>query len=164
MAWAAWSQVVPALGTPGRAEWLPARRALGRPLAPRFFASQHRPKRVPELEWGQLNPPPPRRDPGQLTSLPKPQLPHLQNESRRHTLLSLSPWAPPSPPLSCPPSPPPQLAELAGVPSLRGLVEAWSAQCGPAEGLWEGVGACGLEGRSCGGPQRGGRRRGARGA
>lgn len=100
-------------------------------------------------------------DPGQLTSLPEPQLPHLQNEGGRHALLRLSPWAPPFPPLSCPLQPPLLLAEPAGggegVPSLQGLARTGRLSLGAVGG---GGPVCLRAGAARRPPQRGNRRRG----
>lgn len=155
-AWAAQGQVLPTLGALGgpatQEDTWESTWALCVSAPP--LACSRTGVRAPGVE----NPPPTMLcDPGQLTSLPEPQLPHLQNEGGRHALLRLSPWAPPFPPLSCPLQPPLLLGGGGGTVSPRpGLHRAAQPRgCGRR-------GACVFEGRSCPAapPRPGNRRRG----
>lgn len=88
------SRVLPPRAVSGRGAWQIGGHSdspLGHLCLLNGGEAQHTPKRVLELGWGlvPITPTPPLCDPGQLTSLSEPQLPHLQNETGRHTLLSL---------------------------------------------------------------------------
>lgn len=154
-AWAAQGQVLPTLGALGgpatQEDTWESTWALCVSAPP--LACSRTGVRAPGVE----NPPPTMLcDPGQLTSLPEPQLPHLQNEGGRHALLRLSPWAPPFPPLSCPLQPP-LLLGGGGVPSLQGLVCTGQLSLGAVGG---GGPVCLRAGAARRPPRPGNRRRG----